>query len=465
MVDHDEAMDRLRASDPATGAHPDLHRLRALIAHKAPASQGSDEVTRLDDDLLRGPRLRTPWIAAAAVAALAMGAGGYALGMQQSPAPEAGPTVVEPAAPGLDLATDGLAQSGTDGAQTQSGAATVVEEASGDGPMAWDPGAVRLSAGEDLPAGPGTAEVRALVSEREPQEVVDALAEHLGMDPRPLPDGEAWGGTNAAAGGLDPAQGKVVQADRTGGPLNFHYEDIYGNPWCAEMFAGLQEEDLAVVRQDWAASYGPDLPLPDESSCRPATGPAPTEEEARAAAEEFFAAVGVDVAGYSMENYADADSSTVNLEFWPEGQKYGQVSLSATVSADGVVSAYGTIGELTSLGDYPVISAAEAVDRYEDRVWTMDFGVDVPEERVDDDGASWTEPAIEVPEPAPLSPGDPIPLLLKDKTVTGAELMRGTMWTNDSGSIEVPVWQLRTDDGMRYHVLALAEDAFDLRSW
>ena len=74
MVEHDdEAIHRLRASDPATGSHPDLHRLRSLIAQKAPASQGADRATAVDDELLRGPRLRTPWVAAAAVAELLRG--------------------------------------------------------------------------------------------------------------------------------------------------------------------------------------------------------------------------------------------------------------------------------------------------------------------------------------------------------------------------------------------------------
>ena len=85
MVNHDDddALARLRASDPATGSHPDLRSLRHRIAQKAPASVGADTATRVHDDVFRGQGLRAPWIAAAAVAAFGFGAGGDAVGAPQ----------------------------------------------------------------------------------------------------------------------------------------------------------------------------------------------------------------------------------------------------------------------------------------------------------------------------------------------------------------------------------------------
>lgn len=473
MVEHDDAMDRLRTSDPATGSHPDLHSLRDVVAQKAPASLGSDEVTRIHGDTLRGSRVRAPWIAAAAVVAIGLGAGGYALGLQQAEtAPVADPVRVEPASPGLDLATEPLPRGGTalDGEESMSSEGGAADEdmagedmADEDYGMFYDPGPVRLLAGEDLPAGPGTGEVLATVSDQDPEEFATSLAEHLGMDAVPVPEAESWG--YDATDLVDTQTGQVIHASIEGGPLNFHYESIFANEWCLEMFEGLTEEDMAVVQEDWARSYGPGMPLPDASSCRTPEGPAPSEEQAKAWAEKFFAGAGVDTSGFTVDVYAYDDSATVNIDYWPEGAQHGQLHLSAVVGPDGVSSAYGMVGELSSLGDYPVISAADAVDRYGTREWSMDYSVTIPEDSEPWLGNDMSMPSYELTEPTLLQPGDRIPLLLKDKTVTGAELVQGILYTPDNGELQVPVWKLLTDDGMHYAVLALADEALDLQSW
>lgn len=485
MVEHDEAMDRLRTSDPATGSHPDLHSLRTLVAQKAPASQGSDEVTRLHDDPLRAPRAVGPWIAAAAVAAIGMGGGGYALGAQQaeptnqvavgpaSSAQEPGtgpdegaPVDVDPpeGRPAEVVGTDG--EPGLIGGTDMVGAESMAEyDAMEDSGMAYDPGPVRLVAGEGLPAGPGTAEVRALFSDQDPQEVLDRLTEGLGMDSRPMPVDDEW--NYFGHGAVDPVSGEVVQAGVDGGPLGFQYESMFTGEWCASMFEGLEEEDVVMIRQDWARSYGPDMPLPGPESCRTPEGPAPSEEQAQALATEFFAMAGIDTSDYTVEVYADAGQRSVNLEYWPEDMKYGQLNLSAVVGPEGVTSAYGTVGEFSSLGDYPIVTAAEAVERFGTREWGMDHYVSITEDYgpYPEGGAELSMPVYDVPEPVTLAPGDRIPVLIKDKTVTGAELVQGSLHTHSGGTIEVPVWKLLTADGMHYPVLALAEEALDYQSW
>lgn len=480
MTEHDDAMDRLRLSDPAKGSHPDLHSLRALVAQKAPASQGSDAVTRLHDDPLRAPRAVGPWIAAAAVAAIGMGAGGYALGAQQaepttqlagpaSSAQEPGedqPVDVEPAEPGLAEGAGVEGEPGWAGASDMGGSEAMDEDhAEAEAGMAFDPGPVRLVAGEGLPAGPGTGEVRALFSDQDPQELVDRLTEGLGMDPRPMPEDDEW--NYFGHGAVDPVSGEVVQAGVDGGPLGFQYESMFTGEWCASMFEGLEEEDLVMIRQDWTRSYGPDMPLPGPESCRTPEGPAPSEEQAKATAAEFFAMAGIDTTGYTVEVYADAGQSSVNLEYWPEDMQYGQLNLSAVVGPEGVTSAYGTVGEFSSLGDYPIVTAEEAVERFGTREWGMDHYVSIAEEYgpYPEGAAELSMPVYDVPEPVTLAPGDRIPVLIKDKTVTGAELVQGSLHTHSGGTIEVPVWKLLTADGMHYPVLALAEEALDYQSW
>lgn len=482
MAEHDEAMERLRTSDPAVGSHPDLRSLRALVAQKAPASQGSDEVTRLHDDPLRAPRSVGPWIAAAAVAAIGMGGGGYALGAHQAePPPVAGGTVtVDPGSSAQDTDDGGPADvdppeggpaDGEDEAGWAGGAdmgmggdEAMAQEDAASAEMAYDPGPVRLVAGEGLPAGPGTGEVRALGSDQDPAELVDRLAEGLGMATTEIPQDDEW--TYYPHGVVDVSTGEVIQAGLDGGPLTFHYESLFTGEWCTTMFEGYQEEDLTWIREDWERSYGPDMPLPGPESCRTPEGPAPTEDEAKAVAADFFALLGVDTSGYTVEVYADEGMGSVNLDYWPTDMQYGHLNLSAVVGPEGVTSAYGSIGEFSSLGDYPVITAAEAVERYATREWSMDHHVTIPEDYSPYPmGEELSMPVYDLPEPTPLAPGDPIPVLMKDKTVTGAELVQGTLYTDSSGVLEVPVWKLLTADGMHYPVLALAEEALDYQSW
>lgn len=472
MVDHDdEALSRLRASDPATGSHPDLHSLRTRIAQKAPASQGSDTATRVDDDLVRGPGLRAPWLAAAAVVALGLGAGGYALGLQQGEGQTpttAGGAQADPASPGLQPGADALLEMGA--ASTAAPGEGYAEADSGS--MAYDPGPVRLVAGQGLPAGPGTAEVRALTSDQSPEDFLAGWAEAMGFEGEPLEGSDTAGMLigGVGAGLVDGEGGRLLHASDEEGGLTFAYEDIFDGEYCTMMFEGLTEEDLTMARDEWESAYGETIPFPDESSCRTPTGPAPTEEEARAAATEFFAQAGIDIDGYSISFYeSEPDSSFVMVDGWPKGMEYSQLNVSATIGPDGVVSAYGTSGEFASLGDYPVISATEAVQRYGTREFSTDYGVSLPEDNmpVGDDMASqtWVEPDYTMPENGRLEPGDKIPFLLKDKTVVDAELVQGTIWVQGAGSIEVPAWKLLTGDGMHYSVLALSDEALDFQSW
>ena len=129
---------------------------------------------------------------------------------------------------------------------------------------------------------------------------------------------------------------------------------------------------------------------------------------------------------------------------------------------------------LLRLTPYPAGPAAwrdyhsRFLDRYGTREWGMDHYVSIAEDYgpyTEGEAAELSMPVYDVPEPVTLAPGDPIPVLLKDKTVTGAELVQGTLHTHSGGMIEVPVWKLLTADGMHYPVLALVEEALDYQTW
>ncbi|MFX0539437.1 hypothetical protein ACQBAT_12120 [Ornithinimicrobium sp. Y1847] len=479
MVDNgydDEALARLRASDPATGSHPDLHSLRALIGAKAPASQGSDRATAVTDDAFRGPRLRAPWIAAAAVAALGIGAGGYALGTQNAgPAPTAGQQIGGPSQAGAGRAETQPAgpgevmMGGVDMAeQTQSAIAQGGGMASSSSAAMFDAGPVRLTAGPDLSTEGGTAEVKAITSNRDASTFVNDWSAQLDFDGVHLPEDQQWFGPNAI---VDPTDLRVVTAsDEASGPMAFGFEDLLGNPDCASMYDGASQADLDAVKTEWQRAIGADVPFPDSSMCKDSSGSRPSDEQAISAAEDFLASTGLDFSAYtfSVEDWMGPESTspTVYVVGVPEDQATDQLRVSVNVGPQGVFSANGNYGELTSLGDYPVISPVEAVQRYGQREFSMDYGVMLAEDvnaSYSDEVYASGEPTM--PEPAQVTPGMKIPLLLKDKTVVSAELSHGTIWTQTGGTLDVPTWKLVTEDGMHYAVLAVADEAIDWQSW
>lgn len=484
MSDHDEALQRMQASDPATGSHPDLLSLRQRIAAKAPASQGADSAVRLKDDTLRGSGLRAPWIAAAAVLAFGFGAGGYALGAQQAPdgagqlAGQDSGTSTEEGADGeasaardsgMGMAAEGGDATFGDGSEAPDDGSEMAEGASDMSGENWDPGPVRLLAGPGLPAGRGTGEVRALVSEEDPQEFLDGWSERLGFEGVPNQgEDNMWFFAGSAL--YDEANGRMLTASADGGSaLSFNYEDMLASPWCADMYDGLAESDRATLTKEWTAAFGEGVAFPDPSRCKDVTGSAPTSEQAIAAARDFLVSTGLDVDSYTLEVpewFESGGDNTVSVEGWPEGQEYGNLNVSFQVGPSGVISAYGAIGEMTSLGEYPTISAVEAVERYGQRAFSLDYGVTLLEDMVGGGDMGITFPSeMEMPEPVTIEPGMRIPMLLKDKTVTNAELVRGTIWAQTAGPLEVPAWKLTTSDGMHYAVLALADEAIEWQSW
>lgn len=463
MVDHqsDESLYRLQASDPATGAHPDLERVRQLVAQKAPASQraAGDRARRIDDELLQGPRLRAPWIAAAAIVALGIGAGGYALGVSRDDGTVLmanQDSLLSPAAGGSIGATSSL--------DLGSASASGGESA----PQPYDPGPVRLVAADGLSNERTTGQVRTLMTDEVPEDYLARWTEAMDLQGTSVTDSDYFG-FGDGVGTFDQENGEWAMVGNPDGGLSFMYTSIFRVEGCREMHAQITQRELDEFRKEWERVLGEGTPLPTASDCIPPEGTRPTDDEAIAQATAFLADAGVPVEDYTVRvpDYGERTSLYVPVEAWPTGYAYGPLHASATVGPAGVVEAYGSIGEMTSLGDYPVISPTEAVERYGEREFSMEYGISLPEdyaelERDPDATITFLEPDIdEAPE---VAEGMKVPLLLKDKEVTSAELVQGMMWTQ-SGSMEVPTWKLKTDDGMTYPVLALADEAILYQSW
>ena len=469
---HDEALARLRASDPATGSYPDVNGLRELVAAKAPGSQGTDAARVIKDTREHG--IRAPWIAAAAVAALGMGAGGYAIGAAQGDDPGTGTLAGGTVADSASGDSDGMLESGmqAEGPSPLGFAAraadSTTEEATDDAAAGmWDMGPVRLTAGPGLSTEPTTGEVRVLRSEEDPEEFIQAWADRLDMDLVSMSESEYLEGQQMMVNG---DLGIVLTVSGSNGSLDISFEDVYGSEYCSTMYEGMSEEDINLMKQEMLTYAGPGYPLPDVEKCRTIEGAAPSDEQAISASMDFMRTVGIDPDLYSFEaaeQWEDEASAVRYVEAMLEGSSPNGAYLgfSFTVTPDGVVSSYGSVGEMVSLGDYPVISPAEAVERYNLREFTNDYAVYLAE---DWDDLAWsTMPEMEypdLPEFGPLAEGEPLPLLLATKEVTGAELVTGQLWTQ-TGTVDAPTWKLTTDDGMSYAVLALADEAIEWVDW
>lgn len=476
MIDHDDdAMARLSASDPATGSHPDLHSLRRQVAAKAPASQAddADRVTALTDDLMRGPRIRAPWIAAAAVAALGIGAGGYALGAQNgAPLTEAGGTNTQ-VRPGSSEEPDeagGEEKVGLEDAESSVGAESSMggSAASADASkssMAYDPGPVRLTAGPGLSTERSTGQVSALVASLDDEAFLAGWAERLGVEGSKVgPDQSFFPGNSL----IDVESGQMVSVTHheAQGPMNFSYEDVFGNPDCATMFEGLDATARTELQNEWDKALGPDIPLPDPSRCTPQQGERPSDEAALTTAQEWLDLTGLEFPDLKLtvSPYQDQSSRSVYVEGTSTGELAGQIFISITVGPEDVISANGSYAELSPLGDYPVISAVEAVERYGQRQFSVEYAVQLPEDSLPFEETSMPAPDQNIPT-TPITPGMDIPLLLQDKTVTRADLVQGFLWSPGGVTMEVPAWKLTTADGVHYAVLAVADEAIDWVGW
>ena len=116
-------------------------------------------------------------------------------------------------------------------------------------------------------------------------------------------------------------------------------------------------------------------------------------------------------------------------------------------------------GDYVELGDYPVISPAEAVERVTD-VRFQQLGAYIPTlDYYDESGyyEEWVEP-----EPLPpIAPGELIPYPLTESAVTTAELHTGIVSLWDGTEFIVPVYDLSDGQGNHWQVMGLAEEALD----
>jgi hypothetical protein len=158
-----------------------------------------------------------------------------------------------------------------------------------------------------------------------------------------------------------------------------------------------------------------------------------------------------------------------NVTAWQvvEGQRTG-LSWSMSVSASGIANLYGFLAETISLGRYPVVSEAEAVERLGDPRFGASGGMiaQAASARVaqeDDTASSDMLPAPNPTVPAAPNPGARIAWPVTDVTITSARLGAAQQYMPDGAVLLLPAYELRDADGNVWSVLAVVEDVLDFR--
>lgn len=478
-------MERLRAADPAAGAHPDLAAVRAeverLLGEDPSFRRPEDDFQRDGDATAEAGgaaqvlplRRRRRWLpVAAAVAALAVvGAGGFSLGRAQPERPR--PAI----AVGPGVAADSEAADarllGSDG-RTVFTSAGLGDEPGNARAWAYDAAAV-FSA-----------------------ETVARVAQALGVAGDPVPEWGAW------TVGPQDGSGPSVQL-QPDGTASLSYQDPTRDPWACEVTdpgatssdggaasqpAGPEEPAVEPVAAEPGDSGGtvaladgglvgeaPVDPTFVAVACDQEAGDVPSDAEAVRLATDLLQRLGLDPAGFDLiaEAWEDSRAAYVTAYQVVDGQETGQ-SWSFTVVGDAVQSAYGPMAPLVDLGEYPVVGADTAVGRLSDPRFGSGWSGAMPLLRAADgsttegsaaqedssaDQSTAVAPEEDGTAPATARPGDPVPWAVAQVTITQARLSLGWVQAADGGVLLVPFYELTGDDESVWIVLAVQDSALD----
>lgn len=435
-----EAFARLRAADPAADLTPDHDALRHAVTARS---------TVVDELAPRRRRsARALQVAAASAGALAIGASGFALGGGFAASVVASPAGAESAASGdaggalppitLDRPSgERVTTEGSDGAMAPEGGmggggAEFSTEPARD--MAYTPGyfgrTVFTQSGLSTSGGSAAAygyDAKSVYSE----DTVQDLAAALGVEGK-VRDSEGY----LLVGDQEGREPNLsVYAD---GSASFYYYDPTKDVWACdgEGDGECQERDL---------------------------GDAVQGDDAREAATEILVKLGVDPASVELEvsdasAYDSKDYSTVSAFRVIDGQRTGD-QWGVSFTGDGAQSVWGSLANLVELGEYDVVSPAEAVERLGDprfgatnSVYPMDWMGPASLER----GESARGGVPSVP-----TPGTSFDWTVENVTIVSDRLGLAQHHLDDGSVVLVPTYELSAKDGRTWSVIAVADSHLD----
>ncbi|MFC4556235.1 hypothetical protein [Georgenia faecalis] len=461
----EDAVARLRAADPGAGAQPDADRLaRRTAALRHGDADGPGAVPEGVDELAPRRRRRQPWAAVAAVAAsaLVVGGVGFGLGRTTTPAIEADGTTSE----GM---RGGAAEVPAIAAQEDGGARTEALSGTADIAIAPGYGGRTVFTARGLPDAPGSAPAWAFdATQGFDAETVARVAGVLGLEGEPVSEDGMW-----RVGPVDGSAASVtLSAD---GTLTVGFSDPAGYPPVeadaatsaaaepqarSEAGDAGEAEPAAPDHSSTVTPAGPGIaPVPESMPVEP-VDPGPVDpaaaEDAVGTLRAVLTELGLDdgaVEYETQESWAGPAVVSVVARQVLGGSRTG-LTWNADVTDGGtVLGFYGPAAPTVALGEYDVVSPAQAVERLTDpRFGAASSGIGIMAEPAPMPGWTWGDP----PE-APPAPGAVVPWRVTTVTITGAELGVVHHTTEGGASLLLPAYTLTSDDGGQWTVLALAD--------
>jgi CheY-like chemotaxis protein len=189
-------------------------------------------------------------------------------------------------------------------------------------------------------------------------------------------------------------------------------------------------------------------------------------DAAEAMAREVLASLGVDADGFEYEVMSDtgiAQLVQVTAYQVVDDQRTG-LAWSVSLVGDGVQSLWGSLAPLVDLGAYDVVSPRAAVERLTDPRFGSTGGGMMPFAAADmarsaESGIA-VDPAAE-PTVPPTATAGPIAWPVEDVTITSARLGLAFTSLPDGAAVLLPTYELSSDDGRTWTVVAVADDELD----
>lgn len=430
MTDENEVLARLAAADPARGQAVDTSALRRRVdARLVQIPSGSGPAARNDELSARRSRRRTWWtVAAGAAACLVIGAGSFTVGRSLGPTegPDGAEPVAAPESEGVpDVSFEESDESFEESDESVQSAAA--EEAFGSRiaqELSPDDSVVPVEyVAVGLNTTPQTAQVFAYAGASiDHQTALTRVAAALDVE-----------------GELQELEGSWEINDSDGQMLAVAIDGA----------ATLTYLDPSIAQDEACAND------PGSSNCQQS---APNPLDATRAAQLFLTEAGVDTGAFNIEVLDVVAGAVVVRAGIGFGAQVDSVLASAgvmsiatwniTVTEAGVTSATGPLAAPVSLGDYPVVSAAQAVDRLMDRRYYLGTvsGSDLPS----------TAPGVTP------SAGDPLAWPVTEVEITNAELGLQGYQLADGTVALLPTWRLlNRASGSTWLVVGVADEALE----
>ncbi len=204
-----------------------------------------------------------------------------------------------------------------------------------------------------------------------------------------------------------------------------------------------------------------ELVEPDECTPPPPATNLPSTSAAQQQARELFAAIGITDIAFETP-YRDEWTVSLwgSLRFADLPEFTGQ-GVSVTFGNNGeILGAYGTLARLVRIGEYPTISAAEAVERLNAQFAT-DGGSATARPLPAIDGGDMPVSDTAMPEPDRRGPADKDELEVHNVTLVAVTMVPAPVWTKDGLTVIAPHYRFTDADGHEWWVAAVTDRYLD----